>query len=269
MKPLSRLESLIAEMLERPAWVLSSRKLHPLELTAALTKAMEARAVRLADRVLAPDEYEIHINPADMSGFGDLQSVLEQELADYLGRTIAERDISSNRSPAVRLVADASVRAGKSRVAAAFSAVLAPDGARLNRDTGVTRFAATAVNRAQPARRAATQGTRQRGERGPASPVLEIIGPDGALVRQFELGGSPVTIGRGRAAELALVDSKVSREHARIARDATGAFTVSDLMSLNGTLVNGVQIRGARRLNDGDLLEIGHFRLRFVANAAP
>src|SRR5947209_19174268 len=98
MKPLSRLESLIAEILERPAWALSPRKLHPLELTGALTREMEGRAVRLVDRVLAPDAYEILIHPTDLAAFGDARPVLEQELADYLSRTVVERDISTNRA---------------------------------------------------------------------------------------------------------------------------------------------------------------------------
>src|SRR5947209_3991301 len=116
MKPLSRLESLIAEIVERPAWGLSPRRVHPLELSTALVKAMEARAVRLTDRILAPDTYELRLNSADVSAFADTLHVLERELADFLLRTFDERDVSCNLPPSVKIVGDPVVRPGKIEV---------------------------------------------------------------------------------------------------------------------------------------------------------
>src|SRR5579875_420692 len=121
MKSLSRLERLIAEIVERPAWLLSARRLHPLELSALLTRALEERALRLADRIIAPDDYTIALHPDDLAAFGDAVPVLERELADFLARLIVERDLSSNRPPAVRLVASPELRPGRAEVTAHFS----------------------------------------------------------------------------------------------------------------------------------------------------
>ena len=261
MKPLSRLESLIADILERPAWTLSSRKLHPLELTAALTKAMEARAVRLADRVLAPDIYDASINPADLAAIADAQSVLEQELGDHLHRTILERDLSCNARPVVRLLADPTVRSGKVRVAARFTPQAQPAGSKSPGKPKPVRPAPAMVG----ARESVQPAGRQHQRTG--TRLLELLDADGRPIRAYTLLKLPVTIGRGNDAEITLFDGKVSREHARIDRGA-GGYTVTDLHSLNGTIVNGREVRGALSLHEGDVLEIGRFSLRFRDHGA-
>lgn len=66
-----------------------------------------------------------------------------------------------------------------------------------------------------------------------------------------------VVIGRSDTAGLVIVDSKVSREHARLAR-RTGAWWLTDLGSKNGTFVNGEDIGTASRcLADGDEIVLG------------
>src|SRR5581483_4399823 len=127
MKPLSRIEALIAEIVERPAWLLSARRLHPLELTGALTRALEERAVRLADRVIAPDDYELRLNPADYAAFAEMRPLLERELAEYLARTVAERDLPCNRPPRVSHVESTEPRPGRVLVSASFSQAPQPE----------------------------------------------------------------------------------------------------------------------------------------------
>jgi pSer/pThr/pTyr-binding forkhead associated (FHA) protein len=69
-------------------------------------------------------------------------------------------------------------------------------------------------------------------------------------------------IGRGESCELAIVDEDLSREHARVHRDWTGA-TIADLGSKNGTWVGSTRLAtGAeRRLRDGDEIRLGQTRL--------
>lgn len=43
-----------------------------------------------------------------------------------------------------------------------------------------------------------------------------------------------------------------------------GRFTVTDLDSLNGTLVNDRKIKGAQKINVGDTLGLGSVRLKLV-----
>jgi len=56
----------------------------------------------------------------------------------------------------------------------------------------------------------------------------------------------------------------ISRNHAKITRDPeSGRYTISDLQSSNGVRVNG-QDYGKVELRRGDVIDLGHVRLRFV-----
>ena len=73
----------------------------------------------------------------------------------------------------------------------------------------------------------------------------------------------------GSAADAALVldDGVVSKHHARL-RLVEGGVEIFDLSSRNGTIVNGDRLGGkGRLLADGDLIEIGSFRFRFLDQA--
>ena len=82
----------------------------------------------------------------------------------------------------------------------------------------------------------------------------------------------PYLIGRGRSAngsvpdlDLSRYDNKyVSRRHAQIARPH-GQFTITDLDSANGTLLNGSPLTPnvTEILRSGDLITIGKARLKF------
>ena len=63
-------------------------------------------------------------------------------------------------------------------------------------------------------------------------------------------------------------DESTSREHAIVLYDPeTGSYSIEDLQSTNGTRVNGKRTRAAE-LADGDLIEIGQTRLRFLRTDA-
>jgi pSer/pThr/pTyr-binding forkhead associated (FHA) protein len=62
--------------------------------------------------------------------------------------------------------------------------------------------------------------------------------------------------GRGSECHVRPNSDWVSRQHCLLRVDSNGAF-LRDLASRNGTLVNGVLLDGERRLDDGDLLQLG------------
>lgn len=100
----------------------------------------------------------------------------------------------------------------------------------------------------------------------PEGPALAVRaggdgGPAGAL---FALGGPRVTVGRSPDSDIFLDDVTVSRNHAEIVAQG-GGYALRDLGSLNGSYVNRRRIEGEARLADGDELQIGKFRLVFIA----
>ena len=97
----------------------------------------------------------------------------------------------------------------------------------------------------------------------PAGSALLIVkrGPsDGS---RFLLDVDVTTAGRHPNAEIFLDDVTVSRKHAEFRR-VDGGFVVNDLGSLNGTYLNGSRADSAK-LNDGDEVQVGKFRLTFYA----
>jgi len=94
------------------------------------------------------------------------------------------------------------------------------------------------------------------------------------LVRRGHKAGSRyllddvvTTVGRHPDSAIFLDDVTVSRRHAEIRLDSDG-YVLADVGSLNGTYLNRERIDDTR-LTDGDLVQIGKFKLMFVASDAP
>ena len=101
------------------------------------------------------------------------------------------------------------------------------------------------------------------GERG----VL-VICNGGFEGMEYELTSDETLIGRNPKTDITLLDENISREHAIVLLDEdTGAYTIEDLQSSNGTMVNGKRIRSAE-LDDADEIEIGNTRFRFLVKGA-
>ena len=81
---------------------------------------------------------------------------------------------------------------------------------------------------------------------------------------RFLLDRETTTAGRHPEADIFLDDVTVSRRHAEF-RTNDGEFEVVDVGSLNGTYVNR-EPKNAQVLSTGDEIQIGKFRLVFIAN---
>ncbi|MBA4187087.1 MAG: sigma-54-dependent Fis family transcriptional regulator [Planctomycetaceae bacterium] len=79
--------------------------------------------------------------------------------------------------------------------------------------------------------------------------------------------GTRYKLGRAPTNKLTLQDDLCSREHAEVFPDGDGWF-VRDLGSMNGTHVNGEQLRAERSLRPLDEIRVGRTRLVFVEQLA-
>jgi hypothetical protein len=89
-----------------------------------------------------------------------------------------------------------------------------------------------------------------------ASMRLTVREPGGAE-RRVEVGPGVFSVGRGTDCDLVLADVKASRRHALIEGHPDGSYTVRDLESTNGTVIDGRRIYMAEDLHDGELITIG------------
>jgi pSer/pThr/pTyr-binding forkhead associated (FHA) protein len=98
-------------------------------------------------------------------------------------------------------------------------------------------------------------------------PVL--IAREGELAgQQWPLENDEIMIGRGSDCHIVLPERQVSRYHARITLEHDG-FYLHDLGSKNGTHLNGTQVKGSVRLQDGDEIQIALcVKLLFVGTDA-
>ncbi|MFU0804301.1 MAG: FHA domain-containing protein [Pseudoclavibacter caeni] len=96
----------------------------------------------------------------------------------------------------------------------------------------------------------------------PEGSALLIVRQGPNVGARFLLDSDVVTVGRHPNADIFLDDVTVSRRHVEFHR-VDGGYEVVDLGSLNGTYLNGTRIDTARRLNDGDEVQIGKYRMTY------
>ncbi len=90
-----------------------------------------------------------------------------------------------------------------------------------------------------------------------------VLRGGGRAGETYELTADRVTIGRHPNADIFLDDVTVSRNHAVVEKTGDG-FVISDEGSLNGTYLNRRRIE-RQALADGDELQIGKYKLTFIA----
>ncbi len=253
MKALARLEAILQEVMESPQRLLSPRRLHPLELAAAVTRALEGGILPVGDVVLIPNRYTIRLHPADLAEIDSIRRTLEQELTAFVARAAEERGLTLRATPLATIVAGSDARGGSITV-----------------DTAFDEGAVTRVQGDLPVTPAMLAGFTERIARPSLPPAaaplppaeLEVLDRRGGTERRVPLNGAIVTIGRRTGNDIALLDLEVSRQHARI-DCIPPRYYVTDLGSTNGTRVNGKAVAGRHPLHSGDVIEIGGARLRF------
>jgi pSer/pThr/pTyr-binding forkhead associated (FHA) protein len=94
-------------------------------------------------------------------------------------------------------------------------------------------------------------------------PALVVRSGGGRTGEHFIPQGEQTTIGRSPDNDIFLDDVTVSRKHA-VLLDENGEYLIEDLGSLNGTFVNRKRIDAGTRLESGDEVQIGKYRLSFI-----
>ena len=94
-----------------------------------------------------------------------------------------------------------------------------------------------------------------------------ILSMDGLVLKEIALDKERMTIGRRASNDIQIDNLAISGEHAAVVTILNDSF-LEDLNSTNGTLVNGQPIK-KHFLKNGDVVELGKYKLKYVADQAP
>jgi hypothetical protein len=94
-----------------------------------------------------------------------------------------------------------------------------------------------------------------------------ILSMDGLVLREIALDKERISIGRKPHNDIQIDNLAISGEHAVIITLLNDSF-LEDLNSTNGTYVNGQPIK-KHFLQNGDVVELGKYRLKYMNEAAP
>lgn len=119
---------------------------------------------------------------------------------------------------------------------------------------------------AGPPGRASGSGTVTEPKGGPRGATL-VLTRDRQVIGRFPIDRDRMLIGRSELSDICLDGRFVSRQHALLIRSGEALWLI-DLRSTNGTIVNSELIQ-QRRLEHGDIVSLGNFRLRYEDPAQP
>ena len=121
MPPLAAIERFFERLFERPSARLFRTRLQPVQLQRRIERAMEAERLAASDRTLVPNRFVVHLHPADLAGFEDMEQSLASELADAALLFARAHHYTLVDRPRVDLLADPTVERADIRVDARFA----------------------------------------------------------------------------------------------------------------------------------------------------
>jgi hypothetical protein len=248
-------ETTIANLVEGTFGRAFRSEVRPMELARKLAREMDAHRTVSVSRVYVPNEYSVWLSPEDRERYDGVEHEVIDELCAYLLEHARREDLILSSHPQIEFHTDDRLALGEfgiqarlARTSAAEDELPSPD-PEPSDEHGQTMIYSTSARVGGPVEAA---HTRRRAPR-----ALLALGGRRLLVPPA--GG---TIGRSRDCEIVLEDSGVSRRHAQL-RPGSDGWSVEDLGSTNGVLVNGRRIHGAQPLESGDRVELGSTEILF------
>ena len=212
--------------------------------------------------------------PMNVDAYGQPQQlpyVPEDEIdrsIDYGEYTFDSRDFDEQRDSIQPLDRPEAVDPFASGAAAAGAGVAAGAvaGAGMGAATSQPYPAPQPQPQAQPRMAAETvvfAGGQQAATPMPAQAAVRARLIDTTNNRAYDLASARLLIGRESKNDIAVHDVNASRTHAELRFEPQGVWTITDLGSTNGTLVNGREV-ATQPLSEGDRITIGMTNFMFT-----
>ncbi len=254
MSVLRNLEMKLADLVEGTFGRVFRSEVRPVELARKLAREMDEHKTVSVSRTYVPNEYLVWLSPEDRERLEEVEDSLIEELSGYLLEHARRERLALLSRPQIEFRTDERLSLGEfgiqTRVVRPADEEQADQGAHaVQADHGNTMIYSTAGRIRGPVEEA--QGTRPTRALLIAEGRRHVIAPGGA------------TLGRSRDCDIVLSDANVSRRHAEVRPGAAATWTIADLGSTNGVLVNGHRVAGAHQLTPGDSIALGTAEIAF------
>jgi hypothetical protein len=299
MNVLKSVENTIATLLEGGFGRIFRSEVRPVELARKLAREMDRHRTESLSRVYAPSEFAIWLSPRDRARYEGVEREVTDELCAYLLEHARREGLILSSPPQITFHTDERLSLGEfgiqaqlarpvpqerarapvapaapAQAPAAPAAPAAPVAPGPAGGPASPASAPAAPVRAQAAGEPASASgsgetmiysTAER-TRGPLQEAQARRPPRRALLavgtRRLLLPPTGGTVGRSRDCDIVLEDAGISRRHADI-RPGAESWSITDLNSTNGVLLNGRPARGTQPLAPGDRIELGSTEIVF------
>jgi hypothetical protein len=251
MSVLRNLEAKLTDLVEGTFGRVFKSEVRPVELARKLAREMDEHKTVSVSRTYVPNEYVVYLSPDDRSRLEGVEESLIDELSAYLLEHARTERLALPSRPQIEFKTDDRLSLGEfgiqARLVRPSENPERPEPEQAGH--GNTMIYSTAGRLREPVEE--VQGVRPTRALLLAEGRRHVIPPGGALV------------GRSRDCDVVLSDANVSRRHAEVLPAAAGTWTIADLGSTNGVVVNGRKIQGAAQLQSGDRIALGTAEITF------
>ncbi len=254
MNPLRTLETTLASLVEGAFGRVFRSEVRPMELARKLAREMDEHRTTSVSRVYAPNEYAVWLSPEDRVRYEGVEDDLIDELCAYLLEHARGEQLTLLSQPLITFHTDEELSLGEFGIQARLVRLEEreePDEHAQPDEHGQTMIYSTSHRLREPLAER-TGATR----RPPPRALLLVAG------RRLLVAPRGAVIGRSRECDVVLDDAGISRRHAQL-RPASAGWTLEDLGSTNGVLLNDEPIHDARALHPGDRIEMGSTKIVF------
>lgn len=289
----SRFERRVEDGFDGMGDKLSDAPINPVQIAKKAEKQMRREKMVGAGKEFAPTLYTVLVNPDDDERLFGYYPTLAGETETYLSAKAQESGLAMDGAPLVRFIIDDELKPGKFDIIAEmvsapiieqlraeemdryglsdqgygqpYNQGYAPAPAPAPAPMPAGGYASSGIDvMAEPAMSPAPQTVRfeEAPQMMPSNPNAPRL-VDLTTGNSFPLINDRVLIGRALSSDIAVEDLNVSRTHAELRREGPTAWSIADLGSTNGTLLNGKHIASAM-LQEGDRITTGTITFLFT-----
>jgi Protein of unknown function (DUF3662)/FHA domain len=230
--------------------------LQPVEIGRRMLREMDENRTVSIDRVYTPNDFRIFMGNEDYARMAQMEPGLQREFSELVIQKAKEERWNLMGLPQIAFFPQGDMGQGELVVEASFAA----EPGRQPPQVSTREPNADDVN----ATRAISSVTAERLGLKSSGAELAVLGEDDTPRERISITRTPISIGRLSTNDVVLADANVSRRHAELRGDG-GVWTLVDLGSTNGTLVNG-KLAEEHQLRDGDRISFGTSELLFKSS---